>query len=100
VIDANTGEVLETARGNVFVVRAGVVSTPPTDGRLLPGVTRAQAIELVRDLGLELREEPVDPDSADEVFFTGGVRGVEPAEQASGELTARVAAELRVRWLA
>jgi branched-subunit amino acid aminotransferase/4-amino-4-deoxychorismate lyase len=54
----------------------------------------------VRDLGLELREEPVDPDSADEVFFTGGVRGVEPAEQASGELTARVAAELRVRWLA
>jgi para-aminobenzoate synthetase / 4-amino-4-deoxychorismate lyase len=76
------------------------VSTPPTDGRLLPGVTRAQAIELVRDLGLELREEPVDLESADEVFFTGGVRGVEALEQASGELTARVAAELRVRWLA
>jgi para-aminobenzoate synthetase/4-amino-4-deoxychorismate lyase len=99
VIDANTGEALESARGNLFVVTGGAVATPPLDGRLLPGVTRAQAIEVVRDLGLELREEPVDLDSADEVFFTGGVRGVEPLGQASGELTARVAAELRVRWL-
>jgi para-aminobenzoate synthetase/4-amino-4-deoxychorismate lyase len=99
VIDANTGEALESARGNLFVVTGGAVATPPLDGRLLPGVTRAQAIEVVRDLGLELREEPVDIDSADEVFFTGGVRGVEPYGQASGELTARVAAELRVRWL-
>jgi para-aminobenzoate synthetase / 4-amino-4-deoxychorismate lyase len=99
VIDADTGEALESARGNLFVVTGGAVATPPLDGRLLPGVTRAQAIQVVRDLGLELREEPVDIDSADEVFFTGGVRGVEPLVQASGELTARVAAELRVRWL-
>jgi para-aminobenzoate synthetase/4-amino-4-deoxychorismate lyase len=99
VFDADTGEALESARGNLFVVTGGAVVTPPTDGRLLPGVTRAQAIDVVRDLGLELREEPVDLDSADEVFFTGGVRGVEPFEQASGEVTARVAAELRVRWL-
>jgi para-aminobenzoate synthetase / 4-amino-4-deoxychorismate lyase len=99
VFDANTGEALETARGNLFVVSGGAVATPPADGRLLPGVTRAQAIEVVRDLGLELHEQPVDLDSADEIFFTGGVRGVEPYGQASGELTARVAAELRVRWL-
>ena len=99
VIDADTGEALESARGNLFVVTGGAVATPPLDGRLLPGVTRAQAIEVVRDLGLELREEPVDMNSADEIFFTGGVRGVEPLGQASGELTARVSAELRVRWL-
>ena len=99
VFDANTGEALEVARGNLFVVNDGVVSTPPTDGRLLPGVTRAQAIEVLHDLGVELREEPIDLDSADEVFATGAVRGIEPIGQASGELTARVAAELRVRWL-
>ena len=99
VIDANTGEALETARGNLFVVRGGAVATPPTDGRLLPGVTRAQAIEVLRDLGVELREEAIDLDAADEVFATGGVRGIEPIGQASGELTARVSAELRVRWL-
>jgi para-aminobenzoate synthetase / 4-amino-4-deoxychorismate lyase len=99
VFDSNTGEALETARGNLFVVRGDAVTTPPADGRILPGVTRAQAIEVVRDLGLSLSEEPVDLDSADEIFFTGGVRGVEPHGQASGDLTARVAAELRVRWL-
>jgi para-aminobenzoate synthetase/4-amino-4-deoxychorismate lyase len=99
VIDANTGEPLEVARGNLFVVHGGAVSTPPTDGRLLPGVTRAQAIEVLSDLGVELHEEAVDLDSADEVFLTGAVRGIEPMGQASGELTARVSAELRVRWL-
>jgi para-aminobenzoate synthetase/4-amino-4-deoxychorismate lyase len=85
------------------------VVTPPADGRLLPGVTRAQAIEVARALGLEVREEPVSLDElarADEVFLTGAVRGVEPvrrctglAEWDSGEVTGRVAAELRRVWL-
>jgi para-aminobenzoate synthetase / 4-amino-4-deoxychorismate lyase len=99
VVDANDGAVLEGSRGSLFVVRDGVVITPPADGRLLPGITRAQAIEVVRGLGVELREEAVDLDAADEVFLTGAVRGVEPVGQASGGLTARVAAELRALWL-
>jgi para-aminobenzoate synthetase/4-amino-4-deoxychorismate lyase len=100
VVDANDGAVLEGSRGSLFVVRGGVVITPPADGRLLPGITRAQAIEVVRGLRVELREEAVDLDAADEVFLTGAVRGVEPVGQASGRLTARVAAELRAIWLA
>jgi para-aminobenzoate synthetase/4-amino-4-deoxychorismate lyase len=99
VVDANDGAVLEGSRASLFVVRDGAVITPPADGRLLPGITRAQAIEVVRGLGIELREEPVWDLEADELFLTGAVRGVEPVRQASGGLTARVAAELRARWL-
>ena len=99
VADAGDGALLEGSRGSMFVVRDGVVSTPPADGRLLPGITRAQAIEALRGLGVELREEAVELAGADEVFLTGAVRGVEPVGEASGEITTRVAAELRALWL-
>src|SRR3954471_10077083 len=78
IVDAKDGAVLEGSRGCLFVVRDGVVTTPPADGRLLPGITRAQAIEVVRGLGVELREETLADLDADELFLTGAVRGVEP----------------------
>ena len=84
VVDAEDGAALESSRGSLFVVREGVVVTPPADGRLLPGITRAQAIEVVRALGVELREEAVDLARADEVFMTGAVRGVEPVASCEG----------------
>jgi para-aminobenzoate synthetase / 4-amino-4-deoxychorismate lyase len=108
VLDAD-GAPLETSRGNLFVVRDGAVLTPPTDGRLLPGIARGRTIELARAAGIDVHERAIDLDEllgADEVFATGGVRGVEPvrrcvglAEWDSGEVTARVAAELRGEWL-
>ena len=103
------GSVLEGSRSNVFAVREGVVVTPPTDGRLLPGVARARAIEVARAAGIEVVERGLTVDelaAADEVFMTGGVRGVEPVglcaglgEWDSGEFTARVGAELQQAWL-
>jgi para-aminobenzoate synthetase / 4-amino-4-deoxychorismate lyase len=103
------GSVLEGSRSNVFAVAGGVVVTPPTDGRILPGVARARAIEVARAAGIEVVERPLNVDelaAADEVFMTGGVRGVEPVwrctgvgEWDSGEFTARVAAELQSAWL-
>jgi para-aminobenzoate synthetase/4-amino-4-deoxychorismate lyase len=108
VVDSD-GALLEGSRANLFLVRDGTVVTPPADGRLLPGITRAQAIAVARDLGIEVREEPVGADelaATEEAFLTGGVRGVEPvrrcvgvSEWDSGGVTARVAAELRRRWL-
>jgi para-aminobenzoate synthetase / 4-amino-4-deoxychorismate lyase len=102
------GAVLETSRGSVFAASGGVLSTPPLDGRILPGVTRAVAIEAAREEGLEVREEELSLRwllDADEVFTTGAVRGVEPVralrgmrEWGEGELTRRVAATLRARW--
>jgi para-aminobenzoate synthetase / 4-amino-4-deoxychorismate lyase len=102
-------EVLEVSRANVFAVEGGVLLTPAADGRILPGVARARAIEAARDLGLELREEPFDLRrllAAGEAFVTGSVRGVEPvravgaaALAAPGEEARAVAAELRRRWI-
>src|SRR5438552_845909 len=54
-----TGEVAEGASANVFMVKAGVVLTPPLDAGLLPGVTRQVVLELGRSLGVPMREEPV-----------------------------------------
>lgn len=108
VVDSD-GAPLEGSRGSLFLVHGGAVLTPPADGRLLPGITRAQAIEVARGLGIEVREQAVGIEElieADEVFLTGAVRGVEPvrrcaglSEWDSGEITARVAAELRRVWL-
>ena len=108
VVDAD-GAPLETSRGNLFVVHDGAVVTPALDGRLLPGIARARAIEVARTAGIEVIEREIGIEelkSADEVFTTGGVRGLEPirrcvglGEWDSGEITARVRAELRRAWL-
>jgi para-aminobenzoate synthetase/4-amino-4-deoxychorismate lyase len=102
-------EVLEVSRANVFAVEDGVLLTPAADGRILPGVGRARAIDIARALGVELREEPFDLSrllAAGEAFVTGSVRGVEPvrtvgdaALAAPGEEARAVAAELRRRWI-
>lgn len=106
LVDPDDGAALEGTRSNLFVVAGGAVITPPADGRLLPGTTRAHAIGVVRGLGLELREERVDLAAADEVFLSGAVRGVQAVVRCegvgdwdSGEITARVGAELRRLWL-
>jgi len=100
--------VLEASRANVFAVHGGTLATPPADGRILPGVTRALVIELAGDAGVELREERLGRDellAADEVFLTGAVRGIEPVGgvdgievQPGGELTRLLAGALRHRW--
>jgi para-aminobenzoate synthetase/4-amino-4-deoxychorismate lyase len=90
------GAVLEASRGNVFVVRDGVLATPPADGRILPGVTRRRVLLLAEALDIGVREEPVPFDrlpEAAEVFLTGAVRGIEPVRGCDGAL---VASEERV----
>ncbi len=109
VLDAG-GEVLEASRANIFAVEDGVLVTPAADGRILPGVARARAIEAARSLALEVREEPLAVDrliAAGAAFLTGSVRGVEPVhsvgEQAlgpPGEAVAALAAEMRRGWSA
>ena len=102
-------EVLEAGRANVFVAVAQVLVTPAADGRILPGTARAAAIEIAREAGIEVQERRLDRRellSADEVFLTGSVRGVEPAHSLdrvplprSGEVTGLVASLLRRRVL-
>jgi len=102
-------EVLEASRANVFVVDDGVLLTPPADGRILPGVTRARAIETAGSLGIEVREERLDVErliAAREAFLTGSVRGIEPVGAVGetalgppGELLAELTAEMRRGWI-
>lgn len=100
--------VLEAGWANVFAVRGGTLWTPPLDGRILPGTTRATVLELAAEAGVDAAERPLrrrDLLSADEVFLTSSVRGVEAASELDGEplggcgpLSRRLAAALRRRW--
>ncbi|OFX12621.1 MAG: branched chain amino acid aminotransferase [Armatimonadetes bacterium RBG_19FT_COMBO_69_19] len=97
------GFISEGSGENVFVVRDGVVFTPPLSASVLPGVTRAAVLTLLRDLGLAVREEPLLRETlymADEVFFTGTAAEITPVrsvdriavgEGRRGPVTARVA---------
>jgi para-aminobenzoate synthetase/4-amino-4-deoxychorismate lyase len=53
------GSVLEAAWANVWLLEGRRLSTPPADGRLLAGVTRARLLELAPSLGLEASERPI-----------------------------------------
>jgi len=103
------GTPLETSRANVFAVRGGTLTTPPLDGRILPGIARARTIEIAGAMGIGRRERSValtDLLDAEEMFLTGSVRGIEPVRSLDGvefeprsDATARLAAELHRRWL-
>jgi para-aminobenzoate synthetase/4-amino-4-deoxychorismate lyase len=102
LVDAD-GCVLEAAIGNVWVVEGGALVTPPADGRILPGVTRAALLRRATALGPDARTEPLTPDrleSADAVFVTTALRLAAPATLTAAaapgepELVARVAAAL------
>ena len=102
------GEVLEAGWANVFAVRGGTLFTPPLDGRLLPGTTRAALIEVAAEHSIGTSEGPLHPDdllNAEETFLTGSIRGIEPALSLDGaelpgcgQLSRRLAAALRQRW--
>jgi len=107
------GRVLETTRANVFALgNDGVLRTPPVDGSILPGVTRAATIELARELGVTVHEGPLTRahvDAARELFATGSIRGIESVRSLDGApvgdgvrgtLTETLAEVLRGRWLA
>lgn len=68
------GEVSECTADNIFLVRDGVLLTPPTDAGILEGITREAVIQLARQGGREVREIPLtrhDVYIADECFLTG-----------------------------
>jgi branched-chain amino acid aminotransferase len=68
------GEVAEASGDNVFGIRKGVITTPPSSCGALEGVTRNKVMELARQEGYEVREAPMaryDLYVSDEVFLTG-----------------------------
>src|SRR5437879_6286667 len=53
------GYISEGSGENVFLVRNGVIYTPPLTASILPGITRDSVITLARDMGYRIREELV-----------------------------------------
>jgi branched-chain amino acid aminotransferase len=75
------GFVSEGSGENIFLVKDGVVYTPPTYSSILIGITRDTAIQLVREMGMTLVERPITRTElyySDEVFFTGTAAEVTP----------------------
>ncbi|KAJ4766825.1 Branched-chain-amino-acid aminotransferase [Rhynchospora pubera] len=71
----------EASSCNLFIVKGGVISTPYTNGTILPGITRKSIIELARNNGYQVSERLVSIDDlreADEVFCTGTAVVVSP----------------------
>ena len=69
------GYVSEGSAENVFILRNGVLITPPVTSDILEGITRATIIELAREeLGMQVTERPISRTEfyvANEAFFTG-----------------------------
>jgi branched-chain amino acid aminotransferase len=85
LLDTN-GLVAEGPGENIFVVRDGVVVTPPLASPL-PGITRDTAMALLADLGVRILEGPLTRDAiyiADEVFMTGTAAEITPVRELDG----------------
>jgi len=81
------GELAEGASTNVFVVKDGILRTPPLGAGILAGITRDVLFGLVKGLELSLREEPVPVEllrGADEVFVTSSTREAMPVRAVDG----------------
>lgn len=75
------GFISEGSGENLFVVRNGIIYTPPLHATILPGITRDTIITLARELGYEVRETMMLREMlylADEIFFTGSAAEVTP----------------------
>ena len=75
------GELAECAQSNLFIVKDGVVKTPPLGAGLLAGITRAFVLELGRALDVPTEEATLfdrDLFEADEAFFTSTTKEIVP----------------------
>ena len=75
------GTVSEGAGENIFLVRDGVVYTPPATASILTGITRDSVMMLARQAGIEIVERAVPREMlyiADEIFLTGTAAEITP----------------------
>ncbi len=83
------GEVAECTGDNIFILRRGVLLTPPVDAGILEGVTRDAVMEIARGIGLEVQEVALtkhDVYVAEEMFLTGTAAEVIPVVKVDSRL--------------
>jgi branched-chain amino acid aminotransferase len=74
---------------NIFVVKNGVLYTPPEYASILMGITRDSVIEIAKAQGVKVVESDIDRSmlyNADEVFFTGTAAEVTPIREIDGHV--------------
>jgi branched-chain amino acid aminotransferase len=84
ILLTHEGYIADGSGENVFVVKDGVITTPPLSTSILPGITRATVIEIAGALGYRVEEANVirtDLYLADEVFMTGTAAEVTPLRE-------------------
>ncbi len=85
------GEVAECTGDNIFIVKNGVLQTPPKDAGILDGITRNAILELATELGIPAGETTMtrhDLFVADECFLTGSAAEVIPVVSIDGRTIA------------
>jgi branched-chain amino acid aminotransferase len=78
------GQVCEGSGENIFVVREGVICTPPHVASILDGINRKSVIQIARDLGYEVVERDIaraELYMAEEVFLTGTAAELVPVRE-------------------
>lgn len=84
----NEGYAIEGAASNLFIVKNGVLITPPNSNALLPGITRDVVLELAANNAIPFREAAIHEDElfdADEVWLTSSTRAISPVITLDGK---------------
>ena len=79
---------IEGASSNLFMVRDGLIITPPKSRDLLPGITRDLVLELAHENGLAHAEALIEADdlnTADEIWLTSSTKEVMPVTSLNGQ---------------
>jgi len=70
----SSGKVAEGSAENIFIIKNGIIKTPPLNADILNGITRDSVIRLIKSNGIKLIEKNITVKEllkADEVFMTG-----------------------------
>ncbi|RZF90293.1 D-alanine aminotransferase [Pseudoalteromonas sp. CO302Y] len=83
-------EITEASSSNVFIVKDGVISTPPLDNQILPGITRWLILNILHSYSdFKVQERIISKDElldADEVWITSATKEVGPVVKVNGKL--------------
>ncbi len=82
------GEATEGAASNLFIVKDGILTTPPKDNRLLPGITRDLVVELAASANIPCQEQAVtetDLRTAEEIWLTSSTKEILPVTRLDGK---------------
>ncbi len=77
----HNGNIVEGSAENIFIVRDGLLITPPPSDEILEGITRQSIMEIAKDKGIDVVERSIARSElvfADEVFLTGTGAKVSP----------------------